>query len=95
MPRRIQLSRQKGWRKPEGAVVVSRPSKWGNRFAVDDRGPSDALWRFEAWLNGAAEGRRLKREARAELRGKDLCCWCRLGDPCHADVLLHYANLEE
>lgn len=33
--RRIQLRRTKGWRKPEGAVVVARPSKWGNpyRFA--------------------------------------------------------------
>lgn len=31
-PQRIQLSRTKGWRKPEGAVVVSRPTKWGNPF---------------------------------------------------------------
>jgi hypothetical protein len=34
MPRRIQLSRKKGWRKPEGAVVVSRPGKFGNPFEV-------------------------------------------------------------
>ncbi|WP_049871580.1 DUF4326 domain-containing protein [Catenulispora acidiphila] len=34
LPRRIQLSRQKGWRKPEGAVVVSRPGPWGNPFSV-------------------------------------------------------------
>ena len=33
-PQRIQLRRTKGWRKPEGAVVVSRPSKWGNPFQV-------------------------------------------------------------
>ena len=32
MPKRIQLSRRKGYRKPAGAVVVSRPSKWGNPF---------------------------------------------------------------
>jgi hypothetical protein len=31
-PKRIQLSRAKGWRKPEGAVVVARPSRWGNPF---------------------------------------------------------------
>lgn len=31
-PKRIQLRRIKGWRKPPGAVVVSRPSKWGNPF---------------------------------------------------------------
>lgn len=27
-----------------------------------------------------------------ELRGKDLMCWCPLGRPCHADVLLDLAN---
>jgi hypothetical protein len=26
------------------------------------------------------------------LRGKDLCCWCPVGQPCHADVLLEIAN---
>jgi hypothetical protein len=35
MPKRIQLSRRKGYRKPEGAIVVSRPSKWGNMFRPD------------------------------------------------------------
>lgn len=34
MPERIQLRRTKGWRKPEGAIVVSRPSRWGNPFTV-------------------------------------------------------------
>lgn len=28
----------------------------------------------------------------AALRGHDLVCWCRLGQPCHADVLLELAN---
>jgi hypothetical protein len=27
-----------------------------------------------------------------ELRGRDLCCWCPLDAPCHADVLLELAN---
>lgn len=27
-----------------------------------------------------------------ELRGHDLCCWCPLDQPCHADVLLELAN---
>ncbi|SKV05652.1 Uncharacterised protein [Mycobacteroides abscessus subsp. bolletii] len=34
-PKRIQLRRLKGWRKPEGAVVVSRPGKWGNPYTLD------------------------------------------------------------
>jgi hypothetical protein len=29
-----------------------------------------------------------------ELRGKNLACWCPLGKPCHADVLLEIANAE-
>jgi hypothetical protein len=30
--------------------------------------------------------------ARAELRGKNLACWCPLDRPCHADILLEIAN---
>lgn len=36
-PRRIQLSRKKGYRKPEGAVYVGRPTRWGNPFVVGER----------------------------------------------------------
>lgn len=36
MPERIQLRRTKGWRKPEGAIVVARPSRWGNPFKVGE-----------------------------------------------------------
>lgn len=34
MPERIQLKRTKGWRKPEGAINVARPTKWGNPYRV-------------------------------------------------------------
>ncbi|HST84640.1 MAG TPA: DUF4326 domain-containing protein [Kineosporiaceae bacterium] len=37
MSARIQLRRIKGWRKPEGAVVVARPTKWGNPFILRDQ----------------------------------------------------------
>jgi hypothetical protein len=30
VPERIQLRRTKGWRLPPGAMVLARPSKWGN-----------------------------------------------------------------
>lgn len=33
-PKRIQRRRTKGYRLPGGAVVVTRPSKWGNPFVV-------------------------------------------------------------
>ena len=37
-PRRVQLSRRKGWRMPANTVVVSRPSMWGNPFDWEKTG---------------------------------------------------------
>ncbi len=101
-PRRIQLSRQKGYRKPPGAVVVARPSKWGNPFRVGEINPvtRDSLItsRTEAveWYSlhtGPMGNYELDlTEVRAELAGRDLACWCPLDEPCHADELLEIAN---
>lgn len=35
-PVRIQRRRDKGWRKPVDAIVVTRPTMWGNPFPVCD-----------------------------------------------------------
>lgn len=37
MAKRIQRKRTKGWRMPEGAVYVGRPTKWGNPFWHPER----------------------------------------------------------
>ena len=34
----MQLRRTKGWRLPDGAVVVARPTRWGNPFRVVSAG---------------------------------------------------------
>ena len=34
MAKRIQRKRTKGWRMPDGAVYVGRPTKWGNPFSI-------------------------------------------------------------
>lgn len=34
MPQRIQRRRTKGWRMPEGAIYVGRPTKWGNPYVI-------------------------------------------------------------
>ncbi len=31
-------------------------------------------------------------DVRRELAGKNLACWCRLDQACHADILLEVAN---
>lgn len=62
-PQRIQLRRTKGWRKPGGAIVVARPSKWGNPFRVADcieagfafteeHAHEVCVGAFRDWLNG-------------------------------------------
>ena len=89
-PRRIQLRRVRGWRKPEGVVVVSRPSRWGNPFPI---GPGvsreQSIECFRGWLLDQQD---LVKVVQRELRGRDLACWCALDVPCHADVLLEVAN---
>jgi hypothetical protein len=97
-PQRIQLKRTKGWRKPEGSIVVSRPSKWGNPYKVGDPDPlhggSISPYRAVRWFQVMFEiDDRIPSGDIEELRGHDLCCWCPLdGQPCHADVLLEIAN---
>ena len=89
-PKRIQLRRTKGWRKPEGAVVVSRPSKWGNPWKASECGSADAAVKaFREYITLIV---REQPRFIDDLRGKDLCCWCRESQPCHADVLLELAN---
>jgi hypothetical protein len=137
MPNRIQRQRTKGWRMPENAVYVGRPTRWGNPFAVGEtlvRYPSidGADWEHEG-RSGKTPGEQhaykhpdgsvtwhrvevatreqvielytlhtgpmgsyeLDSEDLKQLRGKDLACWCPIGQPCHADVLLELANSEK
>jgi hypothetical protein len=93
MPHRIQRRRTKGWRMPPDCVYVGRPTKWGNPYHVTALGPAVAVAAFRVWVNAPAQAG-LRAAARRELRGKDLCCWCRLDQPCHADEWLVIAASE-
>lgn len=106
MPGRIQLRRTAGWRKPEGAVVVTRGTDWGNPYRVGQpvqittpMGGGQAYDYYPTITREIAVllfrvwvSGRLEDQIRAELAGKDLACWCPLDGPCHADVLLEIAN---
>jgi hypothetical protein len=107
VPRRIQLSRAKGWRLPEGSINVSRPSRWGN--------PWRAVQIARGWQCVSPMGLAIQARDEADARdlavlhyrawiaarpgllpplhGRNLACWCPLdGLSCHADVLLELAN---
>lgn len=63
MPNRIQRRRTRGWRKPEGAVIVSRPSRYGNPFTIQDAIDAEfedprrvAVVNFAEWLRVGTAG---------------------------------------
>lgn len=58
-PKRIQRKRTKGWRMPEGAVYVGRPTIWGNPFAV---APVHRSGPFDVLLHGEFRGQHTSME---------------------------------
>ncbi len=49
----------------------------------------DSVWEI---TGGYGPMHKNRKTIRAELAGKNLACWCKLGAPCHADVLLELVN---
>ena len=98
MPCRIQRKRSKGWRMPENTIYVGRGSKWGNPFRVGHVGVKnnrDAVRLFYRIIDRPEHHKFFvftTERIRLDLRGKNLACWCKDGEPCHADVLLKIAN---
>lgn len=153
-PKRIQMTRRRPWRAEHpDAVIVARPSKWGNPFRLGQHsglvhfGPEHLErfgreWDYEGRISAPGQQHNMHfstddivethvrlatpgevvelyrltildptpgmvmaypsrsghflhvtvDDIRAELAGRDLACWCPLGQPCHADVLLELAN---
>ncbi len=94
-PRRIRLSRARGWRLPSDAVSVAYPTKWQNPFRPTHRGPAEHAEAVAMYRRYLREYIALLDATRAELVGLDLACWCPTELDCHADVLLRVAAGEE
>lgn len=93
MPERIQLSRRKGWKMPPNTVKVDRTTKWGNPFVVGEHGTTEeCVERFREHVGHPNSALGFDFKELHQLRGKNLACWCKPGEPCHADVLLELAN---
>ena len=92
-PRRVQLSRKKGWQMPANTVKVDRSTRWGNPVKPGNgTSRAQAVAEFRQMLEDLPADERLA--LLLPLRGKNLACWCKLDDECHADVLLEMANNE-
>jgi hypothetical protein len=79
---------------PAATVKVDRSIKWGNPFHQKNHGGREgAVEAYRLWADGnSEEAAALRAAASSELGGKSLACWCPLGGPCHADILLKIAN---
>lgn len=76
-------------------VFVGRPSKWGNPFKLGYHGDrNNVLSLYREWLEAKVGTRDdLIAQAKLELRGKKLGCYCAPLD-CHASILAEIANGE-
>jgi hypothetical protein len=96
-PVRLRLSRRSGSdlqklsRQANGldAIVVARPSRWGNPYPLTEYGRAKSITLYRKDLT-----RKLAKDSKLlePLRGKNLACWCAPDVACHADVLLEFAN---
>jgi hypothetical protein len=109
LPPRITLSRAAGWRLRDvapGAVVVRRPTPWGNPFITGKHGNrAQCAARYAILAAGFVdlgtshvttdaqfEKARFINANIASLAGKPLACTCPPYCLCHADVLRLMAN---
>jgi hypothetical protein len=80
-------------------VYIGRPSRWGNPFSWKDgtlaehkvASDVEAVAAFEAWFTSQPE---LVEDAKRELCGKVLGCWCS-PKPCHGDVIARIVNADD
>lgn len=104
-PIRIQRRRSKHWKMPKNTVYVGRGTRWGNPFKIEQGVTTeDVVKKFTAYVlpymvtpDSTAGGEFMVtkiniKDIQDHLRGKNLACWCRLDQPCHADILLTIAN---
>lgn len=76
---------------PENSVFIGKGSKWANKYEglmdVDE-----SLYLFKRDLTALIKAGKIDL---SPLKGKDLCCWCKLDKPCHGDFLLSLFPEEE
>lgn len=97
-PNTVKVDRTTKWGNPFTAEGAREAGYLGDAGELSARCVSAfRVWLGRHWqINWAGSESAARRgailEGIAELRGKNLACWCPLDKPCHADVLLELAN---
>lgn len=76
---------------PENSKLVTRNTKWGNPFKLEQYEREESLRLYREWITQQIDSGKLDI---TELRGKNLGCFCQPDESCHADILLELANKE-
>lgn len=91
---RMKHYRDYEWKKNPNAIYVGRGKgergKWGNPFKVSEYGLKKCLELYREWL---MEKLAHDPEFLEPLRGKDLVCFCKLDQPCHADIIIEMIEI--
>lgn len=86
---------------PPNTLKVDRSTRWGNPMrACDGYPPAQAVSDYRLLVTGVGASEFNAKfgmppaltDIKYSLAGRNLACWCRIGQPCHADVLLEIAN---
>lgn len=104
-PIEVQRRRSKGWKIPPNTLSVTRPGPWGNPFVVGEFGTREECVKAHKILlmgfiyvgpNPSMKEQKkyynFVKENIHKLKGKNLACFCKIGDPCHRQILLKIAN---
>ena len=83
----LQLCRTRGWRLPQGVVVVARPSRWGNPFRIADGFTREEAVALYAVMLASMPWHTREDYLEPLLGASALACWCEPPQPCHATVL--------
>lgn len=96
-PNTVKVDRTTRWGNP---FVVGRDGTPAGcveafGFIAGEEASLELMARMQVPPGGLDATKKVLAELQADptpLRGKNLACWCSLGEPCHADVLLRLAN---
>lgn len=96
-PNTVSVTRPGKWGNPFkiGSDAIDLPFVVAKRMTGEMGGKlirEQALEAFVIWCERHHDGHVFIEQAKKELRGKNLACFCEIGDLCHADYLLKVVN---
>ena len=94
-PNTVKVDRSTKWGNPFIIVkepLQTRPTGTDKDLSVIECNPAEeTVYKFKKWLE-LPDKESLVKQIKEELKGKNLACWCKPTNPCHAEVLLEIAN---